>query len=47
MEQVVTIQAAIRAKLARRFAMKLRKARDTVCKRVYRRIMRQRLMNLL
>ena len=47
MEQVVTIQAAIRGKLARKFAMKRRRARDLVCKRVYRRIMLQRLMNLL
>ena len=47
LDQVVAIQAAVRGKLTRDYAKKLRRARDTICKRVYRRAMRQRLMDLL
>ena len=45
--QVVAIQAAMRGKLARRHVVKLRKARDTILKRVYKRAMLQRLMDIL
>ena len=46
-QQVIQIQAAIRGKLCRNKAKRLRRARDTICRRVCRRVMLQRLMNLL
>ena len=46
-QQVIQIQAAIRGKLSRNKAKRLRRARDTICRRVCRRVMLQRLMNLL
>ena len=47
LDQVITIQAAMRGKLTRRYTAKLRKAREIICRRVYKRVMRQRLMDLL
>lgn len=46
-QQVITIQAAIRGRLGRNKAKKLRKARDVICRRVCKKVMLQRLMNLL
>ena len=43
----MTIQAAMRGKLAREKAKKVKKAHLVVRKRVFRKVMRQRLMNTL
>ena len=45
MAQVVTIQAAMRGKLARTKAQKLKRARNCILKRVLKKVRRQRLMN--
>ena len=47
LEQVVTIQAFFRGRIARKFVEKLRKARKTIWKRVLRKVRLQRLMNTL
>ena len=46
-QQVITIQAAMRGRLARNKANNLRKAREIICRRVCKKVMLQRLMNLL
>ena len=45
--QIVVIQAAARGRLARNKANKIKKAYNAILKRAVRKIMRQRLMNLL